>query len=393
MSLLTRKSRRMALRGVLAAITLTVAACTTGPMPGVSSGPRIDTSKPVTVALLVPGGSAQASDNFLAKGLENAARLAIADLGGIKIDLQVYETAGNADQAAAVAKQAVNDGAKIILGPLYASSANAAGLAVASRNVNVLSFSNNTDIAGGNVYVLGNTFENTANRLVRYSVSQGKSKILIVNGQDAAEEKGRAAIAAAIARHGATSAGSISFELSQNGIVNAVPNITRAAKNNDAQAVFMTSGTAAALPILSQLLADNGLGPSVTQYIGLQRWDIPASARELSALQGGWFAMPSPALLAKYNDRYTQTYGEAPPPLSELAYDGIAAIGALVGPGKSNALTGAALTQRSGFAGVSGIFRFRADGTNERGLAIATINEKQVVVIDPAPRSFGGAGF
>lgn len=391
MTLLMRKARRWATRSFLAVTGLLLAACTTVPAPG--AGPRIDTAKPVTVALLVPSGSGQASDDFLAKGLENAARLAMADLDGVKIDLRVYSTAANAGQAATVAKQAVRDGAKIIIGPLYASSANAAGVAVAARNINVLSFSNNTDIAGRNVFVLGNTFENTANRLVRYAVSQGKSKIMILNGQDTAEEKGRAAIAAAMARHGATSGGSISFELSQNGIVSAVPNITRTANSNGAQAVFMTSGTAAALPILSQLMADNGLGPSATQYIGLQRWDIPASARELSSLQGGWFAMPSPVLAATYRNRYTQAYGESPPPLSELAYDGIAAIGALVGAGKSNALTGAALTQTTGFAGVNGIFRFRPDGTIERGLAIAMISEKQVKVIDPAPRSFGGAGF
>lgn len=61
--------------------------------------------------------------------------------------------------------------------------------------------------------------------------------------------------------------------------------------------------------------------------------------------------------------------------------------------GNSNALTGAALTQGAGFQGASGIFRLRSDGTNDRGLAIATIRNNQVVVIDAAPQSFGGAGF
>ena len=56
-------------------------------------------------------------------------------------------------------------------------------------------------------------------------------------------------------------------------------------------------------------------------------------------------------------------------------------------------ITRAALTQAAGFAGVSGIFRLLPNGTNERGLAIAQIRNNQVVVIDPAPRSFGGAGF
>jgi hypothetical protein len=33
------------------------------------------------------------------------------------------------------------------------------------------------------------------------------------------------------------------------------------------------------------------------------------------------------------------------------------------------------------------------DGTNERGLAVAEIQNKQVNVIDQAPRTFANAGF
>ena len=121
-----------------------------------------------------------ASDNLLAKNLENAARLAIRDLDGVQIDLRVYGTAGKAGTAATAAAQAVTDGAKIILGPVYGEAANAAGLAVADAGVNVLSFSNNTTIAGGNVFVLGPTFNNTANRLVDYAKRAGKDKIVVL---------------------------------------------------------------------------------------------------------------------------------------------------------------------------------------------------------------------
>ncbi len=61
--------------------------------------------------------------------------------------------------------------------------------------------------------------------------------------------------------------------------------------------------------------------------------------------------------------------------------------------GQGALISAAGLTQGSGFAGVNGIFRLLSNGTNERGLAVAQIRNNQVVVIDPAPRSFGGAGF
>ena len=66
---------------------------------------------------------------------------------------------------------------------------------------------------------------------------------------------------------------------------------------------------------------------------------------------------------------------------------------ALVKSGHADALSRGALTQPAGFVGVNGIFRLRPDGSNERGLAVAEIRNNQVVVIDPAPRSFGGAGL
>lgn len=393
MTPLSRRAYKMAAHIVFLASALWLSACGTIPLPSGSTGQRANPDRPVPVALLVPAGSGQSDDEILAASLENAARLAMTDLQGAKIDLRVYKTAANADRAAVLATQAVNEGIKIILGPVYANSANAVGLAVAARNVNVLSFSNNTDIAGGNVYVLGNTFQNTADRLVSYAVRQGKSKILVVSGQDTAEQIGRAAIQVAMARNGATPAGSSTFELSQNGVVQAVPSIAGAVRSNNPQAIFFTSGTAGALPILTQLLPENGVSPSTTQFIGLQRWDIPASARDLPGLQGGWFALPAPGLTRQFEARYAQANGRAPHPIAGLAYDGIAAIGALIDAGKADALTGAALTQSTGFAGVNGIFRLRPDGTNQRGLAIATIRDKQVTVIDPAPRSFGGAGF
>jgi ABC-type branched-subunit amino acid transport system substrate-binding protein len=383
-------ARRIARLGPVLGL-VTAAACTTLGVGG--GGPAIDTDAPVPVALLVPGGSGQASDEVLARSLQNAARLAISDLGGVRIDLRVYQTGGSPGQAQAMAVQAVDEGAKIILGPVFAQEANAVGVAVASRGVNVLSFSNNTDVAGGNVFVLGPTFRNTAARLGRYAVRQGQGRIMVVHDRTTAGEVGRAAIETGVRSAGGTIVGSAAYEFSQNGIVAAVPGIAATARSNGAQALFFTADTAGALPLVTQLLSENGVNPATTRYIGLTRWDIPPATLALPSLQGGWFALPDPGLYAQYQSRYAAAFGEPPHPISGLAYDGIAAIGALVKSGQSNALTGAALTQGAGFVGVNGIFRLRGDGTNERGLAIAQIRNNQVVVIEPAPRSFAGAGF
>lgn len=348
---------------------------------------------PIAVALLVPHGSASPQEQQLARDLESAARLAVSDLAGVKIDLRVYGTAGQPVQAQTAALNAVADGARIIVGPLHAESANAVAVAVANKNVNVLAFSNNPTIAGGNLFILGQTFQTTANRLANFAIRQGKSRIMAVYSNNLAGQLGRAAIEQAVRDNGATLAGSIGYEFSQQGVVSAIPAIRTAAETNAADAIFMTANTAGALPLFSQMLPESGLGPDRIQYIGLARWDTPRQTLDLPGVQGGWFALPDPQRTAQFNSRFQAANGNAPHPIAGLAYDGIAAVGALVKSNQREALGRNALTQSAGFQGVNGVFRLRSDGSNERGLAVATIRNKQVVILSPAPQSFGGAGF
>jgi len=358
-----------------------------------TGGAKTTSSAPIAVALLVPHGSASPQEQQLARDLENAARLAVSDLAGVKIDLQVYGTAGQPAQAQSAALNAVADGARIIVGPLHAESANAVAVAVANKNVNVLAFSNNPTIAGGNLFILGQTFQTTANRLASFATRQGKSRIMAVYSNNLAGQLGRAAIEQAVRDNGATLAGSIGYEFSQQGVVSAIPAIRTAAETNAADAIFMTANTAGALPLFSQMLPESGLGPDRMQYIGLARWDTPRQTLDLPGVQGGWFALPDPQRTAQFNSRFQAANGNAPHPIAGLAYDGIAAVGALVKSNQREALGRNALTQSAGFQGVNGVFRLRADGSNERGLAVATIRNKQVVILSPAPQSFGGAGF
>ena len=383
---LHRKLRNAAL-GLFAAAAL--AACDV-PVGG-GSGSIFNPTRAIPVALLVPSSSANAGD--IANSLENAARLAVSDLQGVEIDLRVYDTGGTSTGASAAATDAINEGADIIVGPLFGAAAEAAGQVAAQRGVNVLTFSNNPSFAGGNVFLLGNTFQNSAYRLVRYAENQGRGAFYIVHAEDEGEIAGRDAIQRAVVGSGSAVAGTSSFPLSQQGVINAIPEIASGVRSSGANSVFVTSGTVGALPFLADLLPENGIDASVAQFIGLQRLDIPSSALSLKGLQGAWFAAPSPERTATFNARYQAAFGTVPSPVAGLAYDGIAAIGALAAQGNPNPFGTASLTQGVGFAGVYGPFRFLPTGANERGLAVAQIQSNQVIVIDPAPRSFGGPGF
>ena len=338
-----RRARKSLGRTLLVLCTGAVAACvqTSGPTPARGNGGAVQ------VALLIPSGSGQTQDELFGASLENAARLAMADLSGVAIDLRVYKTSANPAQAAALARQAVDEGAQVILGPFYSEEANSAGAAVANSGVSVLAFSNNSAIAGGNVFVLGHTFDNTARRLASYAVRAGKSNVLIVHDRNVAGDVGRAAIERSVTAAGGRVAGVASYEFSQNGIVQAAGGIVTAARSSGANALFMTADTAGALPLLTQLLVDNGIDRSSTQFIGLTRWDIPSATLSLPGVQGGWFAMPDPGLQAQFQSRYQAAYGSAPAAVAGLAYDGIAAIGALARNAGNTYREEAMFTQRA----------------------------------------------
>lgn len=391
-------SRLTALRkpSLLVAALGALALASCGPMPmmgqNASGGPRIDASARVPVALLLPMTDAGGAGG-VARSMENAARLALAEAGASRVDLALYDTGGTPAGARAAALEALDGGARIIVGPLYSQSISAVTPLVSGRDINVLSLSNNAAVAGGNVYVMGQTFGDVAERLTTYARRAGRSSVAVVHGDDVGGTAGRDAILRAAQGAGMQVATVQSYPLSQQGIAAAGPRIAEAVRASGADAVFLTASADADLPFIARTLPANGVDPSQTRYIGLTRWNASGEAMTLPGLQGGLFALPDQQAVAAFEARYEAAHGTTPHPLAGLAYDAVRAVTTLVGEGRSDALTGGALTRRAGFEGAYGQFRLLPDGTNDRALAVAQIQNNQVVILDPAPSSFGRAGF
>ena len=355
----TRFSALPALRSALLVLAMAaLAACATG-TSGVPSndGIAVDVSQPVRVALLLPYGSGDPARDQIARSLENAARLAQSDVRDASIDLVVYPTAGSTGGGAAAAQQAVAEGAKILVGPLFSTETAGAQPVAASAGLSVLSFSNNPSVAGSNVYILGTTFENTADRLVAYGLSHGMRTFGVVYPQGLEGETARDAVSAAVSQRGATLATAQSYSVSVEGIQAAAAPAAAALTSAGASAVILTDGPTGGLAFISEALRGNGLSASQAQFMGMQRWDVSAEALAVPSLQGGVFAAPDPALVAAFAGRYRTAYGESPHELAGLAYDGIAVVGALIAEARAQGgspFSTARITQPSGFAGVNG---------------------------------------
>ncbi len=358
-----------------------------------SQGPNVNTGKPVVVALLVPSESGNAQQDALADSLVRAAKLAISQMPEAKIDLRVYATAGNADKATQAAQQALSDGAKIFIGPLFAEAANAAGKVAARKGINVLSFSNNPNIAGGNVFILGDTFQNAANRIIGYSVANGRRNIGAIARSDAAGDVAIQAIESASQRNGAKYVGVARYEMNTESVITSIKGAKQLINTAGANALVLDADSAGALPVYAQLLPENGITAQSVQILGLTRWDrSSAQVQTTPGLQGSVFAMPDTTATAVFTQSYTAANGSSPHLLAGKSYDAMRAVGTLLSSGARDALTRNKLIRSAGFAGANGVFRLLPDGTNQRALAIAELREGKVVIVSPGPRGFSGSG-
>ena len=127
----------------------------------------------VKVAILLPLSGPNAD---LGKAMLDAAQLALFTTGSDKLTLIPRDTTGTADGAANAAKAVIADGAKLILGPLIADEVVAVRPIAAAANVNVIGFATKTEVAGGNVFLMGFLPKQEVVREVSFARDQGLSR-------------------------------------------------------------------------------------------------------------------------------------------------------------------------------------------------------------------------
>ena len=106
-------------------------------------------------------------------------------------------------------------------------------------------------------------------------------------------------------------------------------------------------------------------------------------------MQGGLYAAPDPSGFRSFAGRYRTKFGAEPVRTATLAYDAVALVAALSRTQGAQRFAPETLTNPSGFAGIDGLFRFRSDGTNERGLAVMRVGPTGGTIVAGSPKSIG----
>ena len=337
----------------------------------------------VKVALILPL-SAPGNAGATAQSMRNAAEMALAEFNNPDIQLLVKDDGGSAGGAQAAAQQAVAEGAEIILGPLFAQSVGAAGQVARQRGIPVIAFSTDAGVAAPGVYLLSFLPESEVNRVVAYAAAQGKRSFAALIPDNAYGTVVEAALQQAVANHSGRVVAMERYPLDRGLMQTSVQRVAQVARQVDA--IFIPDGADSVAPIVQALAA---AGVQRKQLIGTGLWDDPRLAAEPSA-QGGWFAAPDPSGFRSFSGRYRQRYGQDPVRPATLAYDAVSLVAALVKTQGAARFAEATLTNPSGFAGIDGVFRFRQDGTNQRGLAVMRITANGGQVISPAPKALSG---
>ena len=337
----------------------------------------------VRVALVLPL-SAQGNAGVAAQSMRNAAEMALAEFKNPNVQLLVKDDGGTPQGAQAAAQQAMSEGAEIIVGPLFAQSVSAVGQVARARNIPVIAFSTDASVAARGVYLLSFLPETDVRRIVEFAAARGKRSFAALLPDNAYGAVVEAAFQQEVVRRGGRVVALEKYPIDANRMNEVVRRVAQAA--NQVDSIFIPDG-ADAVPQVVQALSANGVNLKRVQMLGTGLWDDPRIF-STAALDGGWYAAPESAGFRNFSGRYRARYGQDPVRTATLAYDAVALVAALVKTQGLQRFNEEVLTNPSGFSGIDGVFRFRPEGTNERGLAVLRVAPAGGQVISPAPRSF-----
>lgn len=404
--------------GVAALASLAVlAACAPGAKGPVAPVAPPPAEKPVEakpgevhrVAILVPLTGPNAPVGI---SLANAATLALVDTGKQGIRLTSYDTA--ALGAGGAANRALADGAQLILGPLLASDAAAVKAAAEAKGITMLSFSNDSSIAGGRLYVLGFQPAQSVNRVVDYAATKGLKRFAALVPDGVYGQRTSVAFTRAVSESGGQVVALQNFARTPAALPQAARKVTdydaRLKQAGSTAPVKRPDGTIApaspGLPPVAWdalLVADSGaiaaaFAPHLAKFgaptgsflmMGTELWNTEPGLGASQALRGAVFAAVPDRRFQSMAKRYQARFGGTPSRLASLSYD--AMLLAVSSAGQQWRL-GAPFPQTiladpQGFAGVDGIFRFRGN-IAERGLEVQQVTQGGFTTVSPAPTAF-----
>lgn len=329
------------------------------------------------IALLVP---TTGRDAGIGQSIADAANMAVLDTGGDVIRVTIYDTAPG---ARAAAERAIAEGSELILGPLLSESALAVAPLARSSGVPVVAFTNDVEAAGDGVFIMGFTPSQSIDRIVRYAAAQGSRRFAMMAPQGLYGSRASEAFVAAVRAVNGTVVSAQRYGSTQ-------PSVNAASRElvgaGAVDALLIADSGRSAIAVLGAL-KKAGVGSPLV--LGTELWNTERALRSDRNFDGAVFASVSDALYDQLAVKYRDRFARPPYRLSSLGYDSVLLATKIARDwpiGRPFPLR--ALTDRGGFSGVDGAFRFADGAVAERALDVKRIGGGTDRVVDPAPTRF-----
>ncbi|HSO47905.1 MAG TPA: penicillin-binding protein activator [Rhizobiaceae bacterium] len=337
------------------------------------------------ITMMLPK-SAAGNGAVVANEVRNGALLAMKDFGNADMELVIKDDTGQAAGAQAAASEAVREGSTAILGPVFAANVTAAAGITLPAGRTMIAFSTDTSNARRGVYLLSYTPQEDTRRIIEFTLSRGTRSIIAFLPSNA-EGSVRETVLRQIAGTAGASVQVIRYDRSAASIEEAVK--SSAAMMATADTIYIPEG--GEIPnAIALMFRRNTIDIVGKQILGSGAWESVVFKE--AQLEGALYAGRDLSRFADFAARYQATYGNKPNVWAALGYDSITLSVSLIRTGRPDPFNPQALENPSGFAGINGIFRLRADGTAERGLAIYQVERNAGKLVVPAPTSFSRSG-
>ena len=349
----------------------------TGPTPEPSATALPTDETRHRVALLVPMSG---TNGAVGQSIANATTMALLDTNASNLRITTYDTAQGARSAA---EKAIADGNRLILGPMLADNVSQVVSVARAAKVPLISFSNDTSIASGDVYVMGHIPEQSIERSVQYARSKGAQRFAAILPQGDYGQRAESALTNALRSYGGALATSESYARGNTSIVSAAQ---RLKQRGGYDTVLLAEGSRLSVQAADELKSGDGAS---TRLIGTELWSGESTLTRAGSLRGALFSAVSDGRYKRYSDSYKTRFGASPYRISTLGYDAVLLTLRVARDWKvGRNFPVSKLREDGGFLGLDGPFRFGSNGVVERAMEVREIRDGDVVVVDAAPARF-----
>jgi ABC-type branched-subunit amino acid transport system substrate-binding protein len=318
----------------------------------------------------------------LGRGMLQAAEMALFETGSSSVTLLPQDTAQGGAHKAAL--KALDAGAELLVGPLFAAEVEAIKPLLHTRHVNLISFSTDQSVASPHTFVLGFLPSQQIERITQFAKEKGLTRIAALTPEGQYGQLINQTLRKLHVKGDIQLLGIIPY--TKGDILEGNPGNIRILEDIE---LYKTKGMEALLipeggENLAYLMAI--VKPQLPfQLLGSGQWDTAETFRNASlGLEGGLFPSTTSQERQSFEARYREAYGQEPPRIATLAFDAIALAVSLADKG----YTAQHLTFFEGFSGMDGLFRLTPQGLNERGLAVLEVTPSGFKTVSPAPETF-----